>query len=79
MVNASGMKRFNANLLHKQRRVEVPTEVLANVSKDPTFIKRSSTADETWVNEYDVTTVQQFSECSSKNDPKLKRKICWRH
>lgn len=79
MVNASGMKRFNANLLHKQRRVEVPTEVLANVSEDPTFIKRSITADEMWVNEYDITTVQQFSECSSKNYPKLKRKICWRH
>ena len=78
MVNASGMKRFNANLLHKQRR-EVPTKVLANVSEDPTFIKRSITADETGVNEYDITTVQQCSECRSKNDPNLKRKICWRH
>ena len=35
---------------------------IANVTDDPTFIKRIITGDETWVDKYDVETAQQSSE-----------------
>ena len=69
VVHVLGMKHVTARLVPKYRnflqrecRVKVAKEMLANVSDDPTFIKRIITGDEMWVYEYDVETAQQSSE-----------------
>lgn len=40
--------------------------MLDNVTEDPIFIKRIITDDEQWVYEYEMETVQQYSEWRSK-------------
>ena len=69
VIHVLGMKRVVArlvpkdlNFLQKERRVEVAKEMLDNVTDGPTFIKRIIIGDKTWVYEYDVETVQQYSK-----------------
>lgn len=46
--------------LQEQRWAKVTKEMLHNVAKNPTYIKRIITCDEMWIYEYDVENVQQY-------------------
>lgn len=70
---ASRMVPKTLNILQREHRKMVATEMLANVDSDPNFMKRIITGDETWVYEYDMETAQQSSEWRLKNEPKPKR------
>lgn len=77
-----GTKHFNArlvpkdlNLLEEGRRVEVAKEIFDGVAGVSTFTKQIITGDETSVYEYDVKTVQKFSEWPFKNMPKAIKSV----
>lgn len=70
---ASRLVPKTLNILQREHRKLVATEMINNADNDPTFMKRIITGDETWVYEYDMETAQQSSEWRLSGEPKPKK------
>ena len=50
------------NFKHKQRRMDIPQEMLTTFNDDPDLLKKVITGDESWVYAYDIETKAQSSQ-----------------
>ena len=58
---------------HKENRVEISQELLANANGNENFLKNIMTGDEMWVYGYDVETKMQSSQWTGKGSPRPRK------
>lgn len=57
----------------KECRMNISADILESIEKDPTFLERVITCDETWIFQYDPETKRQSMHWKTKKSPRMKK------
>jgi [histone H3]-lysine36 N-dimethyltransferase SETMAR len=80
LVEELDMKKVCAKMVprlltpeQKECRMNISADILESIERDPNFLERVVTCDETWIFQYDPETKRQSMHWKSKNSPRMKK------